>query len=65
MAEIHLNGEEIFMGNQGDFYPECQGQVLPKEYPWHGVSGFIGALKKYITDSGKKVTIKKQEYSFE
>jgi len=65
MAEVHLNGEEVFLGNYGDFHPECQGNILPEKYQWQGRSGLVNALQTYITDCGKKVTVEEQGYSYE
>ncbi len=60
MAEVDLNGENVFMGNFWDYHPGCYGHILSKKYDWEGISGFVNALARYIQDRGKKVTVRKK-----
>ena len=64
MAEVDLNGTNIFTGNYWDYHPGCQGNVVPKKYKWNGREEFVNSLKQYIEDLGKKVKIKEKKYKY-
>ena len=64
MAEVELNGENVFTGNFLDYHQGCYGPILPEEYEWEGRSGFVNALARYIRDLGKKVSVEKGENKF-
>jgi len=65
MAEVELNGENVFTGNFWDYHPECQGNVMPEKYNWNGRQGFVAALKLYVEDNGGEVTVREEPYKFE
>ncbi|MEK6830149.1 MAG: hypothetical protein AABY15_08600, partial [Nanoarchaeota archaeon] len=64
MAEVELNGTNVFTGNFWDYHPGCCGNVMPKKYEWEGRSGFVNALARYIQDLGKKVSVRKKKYKY-
>jgi hypothetical protein len=64
MAEVELNGKNIFTGNFWDYHTGCYGPILPKKYDWEGRSSFVNALARYIQDLGKKVSVKKKQYKY-
>lgn len=64
MAEVYLNGEEIFTGNFWDYHRGCHGNILPLKYEWETRSGLVNALARYVQDKGKKVIVRKKKYKY-
>jgi len=64
MAEVQLNGQQVFLGNYWDYHPGCHGNIMPAKYQWDGREGFVNALTLYIKDRGKKVSVKRKEYKY-
>ena len=64
MAEVELNGENIFTGNFWDYHPGCHGNILPENYEWDGREGFVESLRSYIINLGEKVVIETKDYKY-